>query len=65
VWLVDWCERVCSDAKSAKLVLNAGFDLTMAPLNVTHQIHMNKEFRSALCALGVIGTTLPPPPPLA
>jgi hypothetical protein len=32
----------------------------MAPLNVTHQIHMNKEFRSALCALGVIGTTPPP-----
>jgi purine nucleosidase len=44
-----------NDAKAAKLVLNAGFELTMAPLNVTHQIHMNKEFRSALCALGVIG----------
>lgn len=45
-----------SDAKGAKLVLNAGFEFTMVPLNVTHQVHMNKEFRSALCALGVIGT---------
>jgi inosine-uridine nucleoside N-ribohydrolase len=46
-----------SDAKGAKLVLNAGFEFTMVPLNVTHQVHMNKEFRSALCSLGVIGTT--------
>ena len=45
-----------SDAKGAKLVLNAGFEFTMLPLNVTRQVHMNKEFRSALCSLGVIGT---------
>jgi len=44
-----------NDAKGAKLVLNAGFEFTMVPLNVTHQVHMNKEFRSALCSLGVIG----------
>ncbi|KAL6069856.1 mediator complex subunit Med15 [Balamuthia mandrillaris] len=44
-----------NDALAAKTVLNAKFPLTLVPLNVTRQVHLNSSFRQTLKGIGEIG----------
>jgi len=44
-----------NDARAAKIVMNSKFHLTLAPLNVTHKIHLNTKFMQTVKEIGSIG----------
>eukprot|EP01098_Paradermamoeba_levis_P014656 TRINITY_DN7095_c0_g1_i2.p2 TRINITY_DN7095_c0_g1~~TRINITY_DN7095_c0_g1_i2.p2 ORF type:complete len:134 (-),score=36.27 TRINITY_DN7095_c0_g1_i2:68-469(-) len=47
--------NINNDAEAARLVLNAGFNLTLVPLNVTRLVHFNSAFRQKVKEIGVPG----------
>eukprot|EP00013_Stygamoeba_regulata_P000887 CAMPEP_0177629086 /NCGR_PEP_ID=MMETSP0447-20121125/480_1 /TAXON_ID=0 /ORGANISM="Stygamoeba regulata, Strain BSH-02190019" /LENGTH=329 /DNA_ID=CAMNT_0019130383 /DNA_START=120 /DNA_END=1109 /DNA_ORIENTATION=- len=44
-----------NDPEASRIVMNAGFDILIAPLNVTHQVHMDPAFRSRIQDIPVVG----------
>jgi len=47
--------NIHNDPEAAKIVFTSGIPITLAPLDVTHQVHLDSPFRNKIQTFGTIG----------